>query len=432
MFCPPEADGFRRGDDPGDFLRDHLSYILDKYKIELYNFLMYILRFLSPMLEEALKQFPAVLITGPRQAGKTTFLLQEFSKKNYVSFDDPLERNFALSDPNGFLDRFGDQSVILDEIQYVPEILPYLKIRIDRDRKKFGKWLLTGSQQFQLMKNISESLAGRIAVLDLYPFSLLENRPKGPQDLESAVWNGGYPEPSLYPEKRALWIRSYIQTYIERDVRQLQNVKDLRTFELFLGLCAANHSQIFNTAKFSRDCGVSLPTIKAWAGVLEASYLCFFLPPYFKNYGKRLVKTPKLFFVDPAIICALTRQPDGPSAISGAMGGALFEGLIISEAIKIFSAKGKKADVFFWRSHDGLEVDLIIQVGTKLYPVEIKLTATPAVKHGESLNRFKELARGDAADTGLVLCRVEKLTKLPSNNLAIPWQNFSEWLLSKI
>lgn len=244
---------------------------------------MYIPRFLSAMVDEALKQFPAVLITGPRQAGKTTFLLQEFGKKNYLSFDDPLERNFALSDPNGFLDRFGGQSVILDEIQYVPEILPYLKIRIDRDRKKFGKWLLTGSQQFQLMKNISESLAGRIVVLELYPFSLLENRPQGPHALESAVWNGGYPDPSLYPEKRALWIRSYIQTYIERDVRQLQNVKDLRTFELFLGLCAANHSQIFNAAKFSRDCGVSLPTIKAWAGVLEASYLSFFLPPILRT-----------------------------------------------------------------------------------------------------------------------------------------------------
>lgn len=393
---------------------------------------MYISRLLSPTVEEALKQFPAVLVTGPRQAGKTTFLLQEFSIKNYISFDDPLERNFALSDANGFLDRFGNQSVILDEIQYVPELLPYLKIRIDRDRKRFGKWLLTGSQPFQLMKNVSESLAGRIAVLELYPFSLLENPPKSPHRLESAVWEGGYPEPSLEPEKRALWIRSYIQTYIERDVRQLQNVKDLRTFELFLGLCAANHGRIFNTADLSRHCGVSLPTIKAWAGVLEASYLALLLPPYYKNYGKRLVKTPKLFFIDPAIVCALTRQPDGPSAISGAMGGALLEGLIIGEALKIFTAKGKKADIFFWRSHDGLEVDLIVQIGTKFFPVEIKLSATPAVKHVEPLNKFKDLARGDAADTGLLVCRVEKPTKLPSNNLAIPWHNFSEWLWSKL
>ena len=393
---------------------------------------MYVPRLLSSAVKKALKQFPAVLVTGPRQSGKTTFLLQEFGDRNYVSFDDPLERDFALTDPNGFLDRWGDESVILDEIQYVPEILPYLKIRIDRDRKKYGKWLLTGSQQFQLMKNVSESLAGRIAILELYPFSLRENPPKGPNRLESAIWNGGYPEPSLHPEKRSLWVRSYTQTYIERDVRQLQNVKDLRTFETFLGLCAANHSQILNTAHLSRHCGVSLPTIKAWAGILEASYLGYLLSPYFKNYGKRLVKTPKLFFVDSALVCTLTRQPDGASAISGAMGGALFEGLVISEAIRIFSAKGKRPDLFFWRSHDGLEVDLIIQIGATLVPVEIKLTATPGMKHVEPLNKFRELARKNAADKGLVVCRSQKLTMLPFNNLAMPWLDFSDWLWSQL
>jgi len=393
---------------------------------------MYIPRLLSVTVDKALKQFPAVLVTGPRQSGKTTFLLQEFGGRNYVSFDDPLERDFALSDPNGFLGRWGNEPVILDEIQYVPEILPYLKIRIDRDRKNFGKWLLTGSQHFQLMKNVSESLAGRIAILELYPFSLRENPPKGPHRLASAIWNGGYPEPSLRPEKRSLWVRSYTQTYIERDVRQLQNVKDLRTFETFLGLCAANHSQILNTAHLSRQCGVSLPTIKAWAGILETSYLGYLLPPYFRNYGKRLVKTPKLFFVDPALVCTLTRQPDGASAISGAMGGALFEGLVINEAIKIFCAKGKRPDLFFWRSHDGLEVDLIIQTEKKLVPVEIKLTATPAIKHLEPLNKFKELAKKDAAETGLVVCRIEKQAKLSFNNLAIPWLDFPDWLWSQL
>jgi len=394
---------------------------------------MYVPRLLYSTLEEALKLFPAILVTGPRQAGKTTFLLHEWGKKSdYVSFDDPLERNFALSDPNGFLNRFGERSVILDEVQYVPEILPYIKIRIDRKRKKTGKWLLTGSQQFQLMKNVSESLVGRIVILELLPFSLLENNQKGPNWLESVIWNGEYPEPSLFHEKRELWIRSYIQTYIERDVRQLQNVKDLRTFEQFMGLSAAYHSQTLNTATLSRQCGVSLPTIKSWVGVLEASYLCLLLSPYFKNYGKRLVKTPKLYFIDPAIVCALTRQPDGKSTLSGAMGGAIFEGLIISEALKVFSMKGKRADIFFWRSHDGLEVDLIIQIGTKLYPIEIKLTATPSLKHTEPLNKFKALAGKDAAETGLLVCRIEKFTPLPSNNVAIPWHSFPGWLLSKL
>jgi len=365
--------------------------------------------------------------------GKTTLLIHEVGKTaEYVSLDDPLERSFALSDPNGFLDRFGEKPVILDEIQYVPEIFPYLKIRIDRDRKRIGKWILAGSQQFQLMKNVSESLAGRIAFLELLPFSLLENGRKRSLGLESVIENGGSPEPSLFPEKRGLWVRAYIQTYLERDVRQLQNVKDLRTFELFMGLAAASHGQLFNAASISRQCGVSLPTIKAWSGVLEASYLCLFLPPYFKNYGKRLTKTPKFYFIDPAIACTLTRQPSGPAALSGAMGGALFEGLMVNEALKVFALKGKRADIFFWRSHDGLEVDLILGIGGRLYPVEIKLTSTPTFKHTEPLNKFKALAGKDGGEEGLLVCRIEKSTPLPFKNLAISWRYFPKWILSKV
>ena len=394
---------------------------------------MYVGRFLSQSLSEAVTHFPAVLITGPRQAGKTTFLLHEAGRAaDYVSFDDPLERNFAVTDPHGFLDRFKDRPVILDEIQYVPEILPYLKIRIDKERKKNGKWLLTGSQQFHLMKNITESLAGRIAILELLPFSILENKREKTAALDSVLWNGGYPEPSLVPEKRDLWVRSYIQTYIERDVRQLQNLKDLRTFELFLGLAASCHGQIFNTAALSREAGVSLPTIKAWAGVLEASYLCFFLPPYFRNYGKRLVKTPKLYFLDSAIVCAITRQPDAVSTLAGAMGGALFKGLIMSETFKVFAMHGKRPAIFFWRSHDGLEVDMIIQIGKKLYPVEIKLTATPTIQHLEPLNKFKTIVGRDSAETGILVCRVSKETPMSSNNLALPWASFPEWLLERM
>jgi len=394
---------------------------------------MYVQRLLSQTLQEALKNFPAVLVTGPRQAGKTTFLLHEWGgKSNYVSFDDPLERGFAISDPNGFLDRFEKRHVILDEIQYVPEILPYLKIRIDKNRTQKGKWLLTGSQQFHLMKNVSESLAGRIAILELLPFSVLEHRQAGSDWLESTIWFGGYPEPSLFHERRDLWIRSYIQTYIERDVRQLQNIKDMRTFEQFVGLSASVHGQTLNTAILSRQCGVSLPTIKAWIGILEASFLCLLLPPYFKNFKKRLMKTPKLYFIDPALVCALTRQPDGKSSLSGAMGGALFEGLIVSEAFKVFSMKGKRSDLFFWRSHDGLEVDLIVLANGKLHPIEIKLTATPTLKHIEPLNKFKELAGHEASDTGVLVCRVDKRMPLPSKNIAIPWHSFPQWLLSML
>lgn len=389
---------------------------------------MYIPRLLGSTLKQAVEQFPAVLVTGPRQSGKTTFLLEERAQSTaYICFDDPLERGFALEDPNGFLDRFKDRPVILDEIQYVPEILPYLKMRIDRNRDETGKWLLTGSQRFQLMKNVSESLAGRIAILELLPFNLLETGVERIADLESLIWVGQYPEPTLHQGRRELWMSSYIQTYIERDVRQLQNVKDLRTFETFLQLGAAVHGQTFNTATLSRKCGVTLPTIKAWASVLEASYLCHFLPPYFNNFGKRLVKTPKLYFLDSGIVSTLTRQPGGDAALAGSMGGALFEGWVISEARKVFNSAGKRADFYFWRSNDGLEVDLIIQAGEHLYPVEIKLTATPSVKHVEPLNRFKALA-GESAQEGILVCRVKESTPLPGGNRAMAWHEFPGWL----
>lgn len=392
---------------------------------------MYISRLLTASVKRAIKLFPATLITGPRQSGKTTFLLEEFKHEfSYVSFDDPLEKDFARTDPNRFLDQFNDKPLIIDEIQYVPEILPYLKMRIDKNRGKTGAWLLTGSQQFHLMKNISESLAGRIAIFELLPFSLIEyNEARKINDL---IWNGGYPEPSLNPEKREVWIRSYIQTYIERAVRQLQNIKDIRIFESFVGLLAAHHGQLFNASTLSRECGVSVPTIKSWLGILEASYLCILLPPYYKNYGKRLIKSPKLYFIDSAIVCEFTRQPDKSSAVSGAMGGAFFEGLIISETVKIFAGTGKKRDIFFWRSHDGLEVDLIIQLDNKLYPVEIKLTATPSIGHLRAIDKFKFLAGKDAADTGLLVCAIENVITMPGNNIAMPWFKFPGWLKSKL
>ena len=391
---------------------------------------MYIRRHLLNTLKVALEQFPAVLVTGPRQSGKTTFLVEEFGDQcKYVTFDDPLTREFARTDPNGFLAQPGP--LILDEIQYAPELLPYLKMRIDKDRGNMGRWLLTGSQQFALMKNVSESLAGRIALLELFPFSLMEHRIE--QDsLETRLWSGGYPEPALYPAKQALWMNSYIQTYVERDIRLLHNVQDLRTFETFLGLCASRHGQLFNKAALARECGMSESTIKTWGNVLDASYILFFLSPYFKNYGKRLIKTPKLYFVDSALVCSLTRQPNGQAALAGPMGGALFEGLVISEAVKVFTMAGKKPDLFFWRSHDGLEVDLIIQIGSRFYPVEIKLTATPTLRHLEPLNKFKTLAGRDAAKLGCLVCRVDGEIPLPNNNVAISWRMFPGWLRSRL
>jgi len=394
---------------------------------------MYVQRHLSDTLRKAMAQFPAVLVTGPRQAGKTTLLQHESGEAfGYVSFDDTVERSFALNDPNGFFDRFGDRPMILDEIQYVPELLPTLKLRIDRERQRYGRWLLTGSQQFHLMRNVSESLAGRVAILDQLPFSITELATQGEPSLEQVLWNGCYPEPALDPEKRDLWLRAYIQTYLERDVRQLQHIRDLRAFEQFVALACARHAQEFNSAYFSRETGVTLPTAKSWAGLLEASYLLYLLPPFFNNLGKRITKAPKLYLLDPAIVAFLTRQPSAGAALSGAIGGALFEGLVVVEAVKAFTNAGLKPALWYWRSHDGLEVDLILQGKGKLVPIEIKLTTTPQPVHLESLKRFRALAGEEGCEPGILVCRVPEEKPLPSGITAVPWQNFPAWLRREI
>ena len=387
---------------------------------------MYIPRELKKTFYTAVRQFPAVLVTGPRQSGKTTFLKHEMKDVDYVTFDDPLNREFALKDANGFLDRFKGNPVILDEIQYVPEILQYIKIRIDKLRKP-GVWIMTGSQQFHLMKNISETLAGRIAILELGPFCLKEGKAKG-KTLEDVLWTGLFPEPSCYPEKRDIWLRSYIQTHIERDVRQLEIIRDFRSFELFINLSAAFHSQEFHPAGLARNCGVSQPTINSWGKILEASYLAILLPPFFKNFGKRVIKTPKFYMIDPSLVCFLTRQPSPESALRGNMGGALFEGLIIGEVWKAFFNHGKKPAAFFWRSQGGTEVDLIIQAQGKLWPIEVKLTSTPSAHHVKGINCFKELAGKEAAAQGVMVCNVAGKVQLPGNNIALPWFMFHEWL----
>lgn len=387
---------------------------------------MYLQRKLKNVFADAITQFPAVLITGPRQSGKSTFLQHECGGAAYVTFDDPLNRDFSLADPNGFLDQFEGKPVVLDEIQYVPEILQYIKIRIDKHRVP-GVWVMSGSQQFHLMKNIRETLAGRIAILELLPFSL-EEVGSHRLPLEKMMWTGLFPEPSCHPEKRDLWLKSYVQTYLERDVRQLEAVRNFRAFEMFVNLCAAHHGQEFHPAVLSRKCGATQPTTKAWARVLEAGFTVIMLPPFFRNYGKRLIKSPKLYFTDSAIVSYLTRQPSAEAALRGGMGGALFEGFMVSEVWKAFCNRGLSPAAFFWRSQGGIEVDLIVQAQGRFWPVEIKLTATPGPSHLAALEKFKGIAGKDSAQQGVIVCRVDKTLPLPNNNIAIPWSAFSGWL----
>jgi uncharacterized protein len=389
---------------------------------------MYVKRDLAGVFKKSLKQFPAILITGPRQSGKTTFLKNELgSSYSYTTFDDPVERAFAKEDPNGFIDQFGDKNIVLDEIQYVPELLSYIKMRIDEERTP-GRFILTGSQQFNMMKGISESLAGRIAIFNLFPFSF--NEQTNNENIESLLYYGGYPELSLFPDRRDVWLSSYMQTYLERDVRQLIKIKDLGLFQTFLMLCAAQHGQELNISKLSKQCGISSPTAKEWISILEASFIITLLKPYYTNMGKRVIKSPKLYFVDSSIPAYLTRQADSSSLFNGAMGGEFFEGFIVTEVLKEIKNSFHNSDIYYWRSHDQLEVDLIIETDGAIYPIEIKKTATPTHKHAAGLIKFKDLF-GEKSRSGFIVCNTNKEVFLSGNVKAMNWYGFLQNLQFK-
>jgi len=406
-------------------------------------------RTLEKTIRSAMKTFPAILVTGPRQSGKTTLLKERFGcTHRFISLEDPDLRRLIEEDPRGFLTD-NPPPVILDEIQYLPELLHYIKSAIDKDRRP-GQWLLSGSQSFSLMQGVSQSLSGRVAILSLLPLSLGESHQSGanPTDLESILENlfsqptrkadpkpkhpsiplenwilrGGYPEIRLHPEvNRQLWMAGYIQTYLERDVRQIVNIGDLNTFHRFLRLMAARTGQILNMSNLARDVGMSVPTIKKWISILEASYQLFLLPPHFNNLGKRVIKSPKVYFLDTGIASYLMGLHAEEPLRRGPMIGPLFETLVVSEWVKAFCHRGERPELYYWRSKSGLEVDLIIDRNGRLYPVEIKTTATLLPGHAEPLLKWKELA-GEAADGGLIVANIEQPFTFKGLK-AISWRN---------
>ena len=363
----------------------------------------YIKRGLEAVLRKAAQEFPAVVLTGPRQSGKTTLLKHLLGDSyRYVSLEPPDIRAAAETDPRGFLEMYS-APVIFDEIQYAPSLLPYIKEHIDAHRDTSGQYLLTGSQNILMTEHITESLAGRAAMLKLLPLSFREilgfsgaplpweesgelNRPKiSLQQMWKQFLRGGYPELAAHPKRdTSLWHSSYIQTYLERDVRTLRQVGDLTTFQNFLRALAARNGQILNLTDVARDLGVAVNTAKSWISVLEATFQILILRPYFGNIGKRLVKSPKIYFTDIGTLCYLAGLKDPEHAAKGPMGGAIFETAVLMEIVKTIINRGEDPHVYFWRTATGVEVDVILETAGKLIPIEVKLSGTPrpAMAHG--------------------------------------------------
>jgi len=403
----------------------------------------YITRAIEPVIKKAAAEFPAVVLTGPRQSGKTTVLKRMFSEScRYVSLELPDVRQAALEDPRGFLAQYSPP-VIFDEIHYAADLLPYIKERIDEKRDEPGQYIMTGSQNLMIMEKVTETLAGRTAVLKLLPLSRREIEGTGQtcfpweQGFEAdsrtepicfgRLWDmflrGFYPEINVHTERdTGLWFSSYIQTYLERDVRTLRQVGDLIQFQTFVRALAARSAQLLNMTELARDLGIAVNTVKQWISILEATHQVIILRPYFANTGKRLVKTPKVYFTDTGLLCHLTGNKDAEQAAKGPMGGYVMETAVIIEIVKTIVHRGEEPRVYFWRTAAGNEVDFIIESGQKAVPVEVKLSATVKPAMSSSIRVFKKDLSGRASE-GYVVHPGNTSLPLGEGVFSIPFGN---------
>jgi len=355
----------------------------------------YIPRQIESELLLSSKHFSGLILTGPRRAGKTTLLRKLFPKAQYYLLEDPDIIARLRADPRSFIEEIRPPA-ILDEIQNVPEILSYVRTQIDRFPNKKGQWLLTGSQEPPLMKGATESMAGRAAVFHLLTLSVLE-APK------VSLLNGGFPEVLAHPSVSQTWFRSYIQTYLERDVRAISSIRDLATFRRFLSLLASRCGQILNRTDLAAPLGVTVPTISEWLNILEITSQIILVPPFYENFGKRLIKSPKLYFCDSGLVCHLLGIESENMLNRSTFLGAVFEGFVASEIIKLQMNSGKSRQLYYFRDQQGLEVDFLVPWGDhKLILLEAKASRTVWPEIAESLSRLSKVVSNYDVDRFLI------------------------------
>lgn len=371
-------------------------------------------RALEQRLHEMRGYFPVVSLTGPRQSGKTTLLKQTFSDYPYLSLENPSNRELAIRDPENFLSQF-NSGVILDEIQKAPELFSYIQEIVDQNKER--KFILSGSQNFLLSEKISQTLAGRVGILTLLPFSRQEL--KGIQNFNSFeewAFKGAYPriyDQNIPPD---IFYSSYIQTYIERDVREIKNILDLNAFTRFLKLCAGRVGQLLNLSSLANDCGIAVSTAKQWISLLEASYVVFLLQPHHKNFNKRLIKMPKLYFYDTGLLCYLLQLESAEQLKTHYAKGAVFENVMLLELLKKRLNNGQRNNLYFWRDHKGLEIDCIIEQGELLTPIEFKAGSTKSLDFFKSITYWNKLS-GNKPENSYVIYAGNESIKTGLGNL---------------